>query len=86
MVKVFLDFILFAHENLAFRIRDFLWRVRRGILAVVILQQGFPTQLSAKKCVYWMLNFHVRRVYKSYLTCKMLDIFATKQSITQQTK
>jgi hypothetical protein len=44
--------ILFAHENLAFRASDFLWRVRRKTLAVVILQQGFPTQLSAKKvCV-----------------------------------
>ncbi len=42
--------ILFAHENLAFRASDFLWRVRRKTLAVVILQQGFPTQLSAKKC------------------------------------
>ena len=55
--------ILFAHENLAFRVRDILWRVRRKILAIVILQQGFPTQLSAKKRVHWMLNFHVRRVY-----------------------
>ncbi len=59
--------LLFAHENLAFRIRDFLWRARREILAVVILQQGFPTQLSAKKRVYWMLNFHVRRVSIEYL-------------------
>jgi hypothetical protein len=36
---------------------------KAGNIAVVILQQGFPTRLSAKKCVYWMLNFHVRRVY-----------------------
>jgi hypothetical protein len=54
--------ILFAHENLAFCVRDILWRARREILAVVTLQQGFPTQLSAKKRVHRMLNFHVRRV------------------------
>ncbi len=55
--------ILFAHENLAFCVRDILWRARRKILAVVTLQQGFSTQLSAKKCVHRMLGFHVRRVY-----------------------
>ncbi len=54
--------ILFAHENLAFCVRDILWRARRKILAVVTLQQGFSTQLSAKKCVHRMLDFHVRRV------------------------
>ncbi len=66
MVKnIFILAILFAHENLAFSMRDFLWRVRREILAVVILQQGFTTRLSAKKCVYWMLNFYVWRVYST---------------------
>ena len=40
--------ILSAHENLAFRVRDILRRVSREGLAVVILQQGFPTQLFAK--------------------------------------
>ncbi len=55
--------ILFAHENLACCVRDLLWRVRRETLAVVVLQQGFPTQLSAKKRVHNMLSFHVRRVY-----------------------
>ncbi len=54
--------MLFAHENLAYSVRDILWEVRRKILAVVTLQQGFPTQLSAKECVHYMLNFHVRRV------------------------
>ncbi len=54
--------ILFAHENLAFCVRDILWKVRRETLAVVVLQQGFPTQLSAKKRVHRMLNFHVWRV------------------------
>ncbi len=55
--------ILFAHENLACSVRDILWRVRRETLAVVVvLQQGFPTQLSAKKRMHRMLSFHVRRV------------------------
>jgi hypothetical protein len=54
--------ILFAHENLAFCVRDILWRVRRKILAVVVLQQAFPTPLSTKKRVHRMLNFHVRRI------------------------
>jgi hypothetical protein len=56
--------ILFAHDNLAFRVGNFLWRVRRKTLAVVILQQGFPTQLPAKKCAPWMLNYRVRRVWQ----------------------
>jgi hypothetical protein len=30
--------ILFAHENLAFRVGDLLWRARRKPLAVVVLQ------------------------------------------------
>ncbi|MEE9426036.1 MAG: hypothetical protein V3V18_13825 [Methylococcales bacterium] len=30
--------ILFAHEILAFRVHDFLWRARRKILTVVVLQ------------------------------------------------
>ncbi len=55
--------ILFAHENLAFCVRDILWKVRRETLAVVVLQQGLPTQLSAKKHVHRMLSFHVWRVY-----------------------
>ncbi len=53
---------LFAHENLAFCVRDILWRVRWKILAVVILQQAFTTPLSTKKRMHRMLNFHVRRV------------------------
>ncbi len=60
-------FILFAHENLAFCVRDLLCKVRRKTLAVVVLQQDFPTQLSAKKrVVHRMLNFHVRRVYSKH--------------------
>ncbi len=68
-------YILFAHENLAFSMRDFLWRVRREILAVVILQQGFPTRLFAKKCAYWMLNFHVRRY-----SIKQLEVNVTNRN------
>jgi hypothetical protein len=41
--------ILFAHENLAFRVGDLLRKARRKTLAAAILQQGFPTQLSATK-------------------------------------
>ncbi len=54
--------ILFAHDNLAYCVRDILWRIRREILAVATLQQAFPTQLSAKKRVHNMLDYHVRRV------------------------
>ena len=39
-----------------------MWKARRETLAVVVLQQGFPTQVSAKERVHRMLNFHVRRV------------------------
>ncbi len=46
--------------------RDILWKVRRETLAVVVLQQGFPTQLSAEKRVHKMLDFHVRRVYYQF--------------------
>jgi hypothetical protein len=50
-IVFYLDFqiILFAHENLAFCVRDILWGAKRGILAVVTLQQGFPTQLSTQR-------------------------------------
>ena len=47
--------ILFAHENLAFCVRNILWRVRREISAVVTLQPDFPTKLSAP-------NIHTNRV------------------------
>ncbi len=55
--------MFFAYENVAYCVRDILRRLRREILAVVTLQQGFPTKPSAKKRVHNMLNFHVRRVY-----------------------
>ncbi len=52
--------ILFEHANLAFRVGDFWWRARRKSLAVVILQQEFPTQLFAPYLhtngARWMLN------------------------------
>jgi hypothetical protein len=69
-------YILSAHENLAFCVRDLLWKVRREILAVVVLQQGFPTQLSAKKRVYRMLNFMCGEYSVSgdnYLTLMSID-------------
>ncbi len=64
--------ILFEHENLAYCVRNILWRVRRKILAVVTLQQGFQTKLSVKKRVYNMLNFHVRGVFLVILKMQTL--------------
>ena len=74
--------IFFAHKYLALSACDILWGVRLEILAVVILQQGFPTQLCAKKCVHSMLNFHLWRIYnntqlKTYTRVRQYDTFAS---------
>ncbi len=54
---------LFAHENPVLSVRTILWRAWRNILAAAILQQDFPTLLSAKKQISWKLDFHVWRVH-----------------------
>ncbi len=58
---------------------------KTGNLAVVVLQQGFPTQLSAKKRVHRMLGFHVWRVYVK-IAVRIQGVAAGEASVTATQK
>jgi hypothetical protein len=84
--RLIVDTILFAHENVAFRVGDFLWRARRKTLAVVILQQVFPTQLSEPglytscvrhECYIFMCGEYitVAATQKMEKTCQLHKLF-----------